>query len=167
MQEQAQLQHIPIKVYRSDGRLTIAAPMPGLQPEDIVVEVTADGRLALHGELRGVLKGVKELLIDEWSVGGYERELTLPVPVDAELATVTYGNGVLVITLPVAKQTRGARLRLEPTGFAHGERVGSYGHPIRAGSAQGHREGAGAENEQMAHGGMVEPQADASQQPGG
>ena len=165
MQEQAQLQHIPIKVYRSDDRLTIAAPMPGLQPEDIVVEVTTDGRLALHGELRGVLKGVKELLVDEWSVGGYERELTLPATVDAELATVTYGNGVLVVTLPLAEHTRGARLRLEPTGFAHGERVGSYGHPIRAGSAGGRRDG--AVHEQMAAGGMAESQADTSQQPGG
>ena len=165
MQEQAQLQHIPIKVYRSDDRLTIAAPMPGLQPEDIVVEVTADGRLALHGDLRGVLKGVKELLVDEWSVGGYERDLTLPAPVDAELATATYGNGVLVVTLPLAEQTRGARLRLEPTGFAHGERVGSYGHPIRAGSAEGRRQG--AVHEQMAHGGMMEPQVDTSQQSGG
>lgn len=47
-------QNIPIKVYRTDERLMIAAPMAGLE----VVEVTAEGRLILHWDLRGMLKEV-------------------------------------------------------------------------------------------------------------
>ncbi len=39
MQEQAKIQHIPIKMYRSPERLVIAAPMPGSEPEDILVKV--------------------------------------------------------------------------------------------------------------------------------
>jgi HSP20 family protein len=69
MREQLKQQNIPVKIYRTDGRLMVAAPMAGLEPEDIVVEVTADGRLVLHGALRSMLKEVKELLLDEWSVG--------------------------------------------------------------------------------------------------
>lgn len=42
MQEQPKQQHIPVKVYRTDERLTVAAPMAGLEPENIVVEVTAE-----------------------------------------------------------------------------------------------------------------------------
>lgn len=30
---------------------------------------------------------------DEWSVGAYEREVTLPVPVNAVCANASYGNG--------------------------------------------------------------------------
>lgn len=131
MQERIAPQHIPVKLYRSDERLTIAAPMPGMEPEDIAVEVTEDGRLILDGKLVGALKGVKDLLIDEWSVGGYHRELPLPMAVDATLATVTYGNGVLVVTLPIAERMRGTRLTLEDVGSAHGEHVGSAGHPVR------------------------------------
>ena len=56
MQEQLKQQSIPVKVYRTDGRLMIAAPMAGLEPENIAVEVTADGRLILHGDLRAMLK---------------------------------------------------------------------------------------------------------------
>ena len=89
MQEQLKQQHIPVKVYRTDERLMIAAPMAGLEPENIVVEVTVDGRLVLHGDLRSMLKEVKELLLDEWSVGVYHRELALPAPVNAECANVT------------------------------------------------------------------------------
>ena len=48
MQEQAKLQQIPVKVYRTLDRLMAAAPMPGLQPEDILVEVKEGGHLILH-----------------------------------------------------------------------------------------------------------------------
>ncbi len=124
MQEQIETQRIPVKVYQSAERLTVAAPMPGLEPQDISVELTAEGRLILRGELRGALKGDKELLVDEWNVGNYLRELDLPVPVDAELATVTYGNGVLVVTLPLAERNRPAHLTLERIDSTRGERVG-------------------------------------------
>ena len=91
----------------------VAAPMAGLEPEDIVVDVTADGRLVLHGDVRGLLKEIKELLQDEWSVGAYHRELTLPMPVNAMCANVTYGNGVLLVALPISEQTLPAHLVIE------------------------------------------------------
>ena len=127
MQEQAKLQQIPLKVYRTEERLMVAAPMPGLQPDDILVEVTDNGHLILQGDLRGMLKDIKELLLDEWSVGGYYRELPLPVAVDATLANVSYGNGVLVVTLPISDTTRPARLTLETIGPDHGQRSGNAG----------------------------------------
>src|SRR5258706_15270941 len=130
MQEQLKRQHIPVKVYRTDERLMIAAPMAGLEPENILVEVTNDGRLILHGDLRAMLKEVKELLVDEWSVGVYERELALPVPVNAVCANVTYGNGVLLVTLPISDQTSPARLTLERVAPTHGEHKGNAGHPV-------------------------------------
>jgi HSP20 family protein len=61
-------QHFPVKVYRTDDRLMLAAPMAGLEPGNILVEVTADGRLILHGDQRALLKEVNGLLVDEWSL---------------------------------------------------------------------------------------------------
>jgi HSP20 family protein len=55
MQEQLKQQHIPLKVYRTDERLMITAPMAGLEPENIVVEVTAEGGLILHGDSASVM----------------------------------------------------------------------------------------------------------------
>ena len=132
MHEQAKQQQIPVKVYRTDGRLMIAAPMAGLEPENILVEVTGDadndGRLILHGDQRALLKDAKELLIDEWSVGVYHRELALPVPVNAVCANVTYGNGVLMVVVPISDHTSPARLTLERVTPTHGERQGNAGH---------------------------------------
>lgn len=128
MHEQGKQQHIPVKVYRTDDRVMIAAPMAGLEPENILVEVTYDGRLILHGDERALLKEVKELLVDEWSVGAYHREFTLPVPVNAVCANITYGNGVLMVALPISDQTFPARLTLERVTPTHGEHRGNAGH---------------------------------------
>ena len=127
MQEQAKIQQIPVKVYRTEERVMVAAPMPGLQPQDILVEVTGNGRLVIQGDLRGMLKDIKELLVDEWSVGGYYRELPLPEAVDATAANVSYGNGVLVVALPVSDMLHPARLTLETVGPDHGQRAGNSG----------------------------------------
>jgi HSP20 family protein len=145
-------QSIPVKLYRTADRLVIAAPMAGIRPEDVSVEVTESGRLILQSRRRGVLRAelfdvvvtvdrdgdqevwtleqwqeTKEVVIDEWS-RGYYRELELPASVDAALGTVTYGNGVLVVALPLAETLRSARLQLVRLGEARGQRVGSVGH---------------------------------------
>jgi HSP20 family protein len=137
--ERREPQTIRVNVYRSDDRLTIAAPMPGLEPQDIRVEVTASGGLILHGELRGALKGVNEVLRDEWSAGPYHRELALPSPVDGPLANVTYGNGVVVVALPLSSHTRPARLTLRTVAPNTGRRAGNAGHPVEPMTGVQHR----------------------------
>jgi HSP20 family protein len=129
MQERIKQQYIPIKMYKTTERVMLAAPMPWMEPSDIMVEVTSQGHLVLHGNVRGLLKDVKELLVDEWSVGPYHRELDLPEAVDAEHANVTYGNGVVLITLPISTQTVAARLTLKRMTPTHGESKGNAGHP--------------------------------------
>jgi len=129
MQEQMRQQHIPVKVYRTAERLMVTTPMPGLEPENIQVEVTRDGHLVLHGEMRGMLKEVKELLLDEWSVGAYYRKLALPVSINAECANASYGNGVLTLAFPISDALNPARLTLERVTPTHGQRRGNAGHP--------------------------------------
>lgn len=163
-------------MYRTLDRLVVAAPMPGILPEDIEVEVSTANRLVLHGSARGALKegvfhaqatdvreghphargsesagdaqGVapgaaweegREVLLDEWQAGGYHRELALQVHVDGPRATVTFGNGVLVVVLPIASVTRPARLTLEAAGPGRGERIGSAGHPVQPLTTDEHR----------------------------
>jgi HSP20 family protein len=138
--EHVETQQIPVKIYRSEHRVTVAAPLPGLQAEDITVEVTPQGHRILDGDLRGALKGVKELLVDEWSVGGYHRHLKLPMPVDGQAGNVTYGNGVLVVVLPISDQVRPpARLTLTRTNTGRGERVGSSGQALERPTTSVHR----------------------------
>ena len=101
--------------------------MPGIEPEDVLVDVT-EKSLIIQGDIRALLKDFKELLIDEWSVGSYYRELPLPAAVDGKRANVTYGNGVLMVVLPISDQTSPARLTLERVTPTHGEHKGNAGH---------------------------------------
>jgi HSP20 family protein len=130
MQDQPNIQYMPIKMYRTHDRLTIAVPMPGIQPEDLLVKITDENTIVLQGEIRGALKDLrdKELLLDEWSVGGYYREILLPGPVDGVHANVTYGNGVLVVSLPLSEKTLVAELTVPKVGTDRGERAGHAGH---------------------------------------
>ena len=131
VQEQMKIQQIPLKVYRSSDRLMIAAPMAGLEPEDISVQVSANGHMVIRGNVRGMLKDIKdkELLVDEWSVGTYYREFDLGVGVDAGHANMNYGNGVLVVAFPLAEgKTVPVELHMDRSGVARGVRSGNAGH---------------------------------------
>jgi HSP20 family protein len=127
----ADTQSIPVKVYKSDERVTVAAPMPGLEPQDVTAEVT-DGSLILHGDLRGELKGENTVIADEWNPGPYHREVKLPDPVDGPMANLTYNNGVLVVVLPRTERTAPAHLSLDAVSATQGQRVGNTGRPVRA-----------------------------------
>src|SRR5579864_5794435 len=152
-------QSVPINLYRTPDRVVIPAPMPGLQPEDLRVEVTSRGRLLLqgrhHGQLRQEYFDVwavdmrygpgttdrdpyeplvhweesKNVLVHEWRTEGYYREVDPPAAVDGTSAMVTYGNGVLVVALPITDELRPAFISLDPVGWGRGQRVGSTGHP--------------------------------------
>ncbi len=106
---------VPVKLYRTKELVTVAVPMPGLEPFDVRGEVTADGYLRLSGcssveDGAGGLvdRDSKQVLVEEWTPGPYHRDVELPVAVDGEHATMTYGNGVVVVALPIAEQTRAA-----------------------------------------------------------
>ncbi|HLZ20524.1 MAG TPA: Hsp20 family protein [Ktedonobacterales bacterium] len=122
---------VPAKIYRTPLRVMVAVPLPGLEPADISVAVTAAATLIIRGRQRGELKGIKDELLNEWSAGTYEREIALPGPVDGGLANVTYGNGVLVVVLPVAAQTRPANLTLMALTPTRGLHAGHMGRPVR------------------------------------
>lgn len=131
MQAQVKQQSIPLNMYSTNGRLMVTAPMPGLEPENITIQVTDDGRLLLQGELRGILKEQdgKQRFLDEWYAGAYTRDVALPLPVNAVCANVSYGNGVLAVAFPLSDQMVPARLTLERVAPSRGQHQGNAGHP--------------------------------------
>ena len=129
---------IPVKVYQTLERITLAAPLPGLEPQDISVQVTEGRGLLIETKPRGIFKGSKEVLRDEWAAGPYMRQLVLPVNVNAEMANLTYENGVMVLSLPISEMQVPATLELQRVGRTLGQRIGNAGHPVRATSFNEH-----------------------------
>jgi hypothetical protein len=106
MHEEGQL--LPVRMYQTEDRLMIAAPMPGLEPENISVSIEGD-RLSIHGEERGPHQHDLDLLLAEWTVGPYFCEVE------------------------VGPNQRGvpAEFRLEALDSTRGRRVGHRGRTIR------------------------------------
>jgi len=118
---------IPINLYQNARELMVVAPMPGIAPEDISVEVSDEGWLTLRAAEHGMGQERIEYVLREWSYGPYERRIELPCAVDATRANVTFGNGVLAITFPKADALTADSLRIDRTGHARGLAMGHAG----------------------------------------
>ena len=118
---------IPINLFDNDRELMVVAPMPGVAPEDISIDVTDDGYLTVRAAQHGEGQERISHILREWSYGPYERTIELPCEVDARRANVTYGNGVLTVTLPKAGTTSGGRVLVVRTGHARGMKAGHAG----------------------------------------
>ncbi len=132
MEHEHDAQPVPVRVYEIDDRIMVAAPLPGEAPDDITVRV-AGAVLTIDAAERGPRRHQRDLLVAEWTIGPYHREVTLPHRVDGALTNATYGNGVLVVTMPKLADgaTAGTEtFHLRPVAATHGERVGHSGSTI-------------------------------------
>ena len=118
---------VPINLFENERELMVVAPMPGVSPEDISIDVTDDGRLTIRSAQHGEGQERIKYLLREWSYGPYERTIELPYAVDARRANVTYGNGVLSITFPKAGTVSAGRVLVRRTGQARGMTAGHAG----------------------------------------
>ncbi len=136
-----QLQTIPVQVYQTENRVVLAAPMPGLEPQDISVLIHGD-RVTMHGVYRGSRRDQPEILLSEWTVGPYHREVVLPQPVNDVLTNATYGNGVLVLSMPKlgpGEEAYQTEFRLEALESIRGQRIGHTGWDIQPTTARRRR----------------------------
>jgi HSP20 family protein len=118
---------VPINLFDNERELMVVAPMPGVAPEDISVDVTDGGSMTIRAAQHGEGQERIEYLLREWSYGPYERTIDLPCAVDAGRANLTYGNGVLSITFPKATATRATSLAVHRTGHTRGVATGHRG----------------------------------------
>ena len=118
---------IPVNLFENDRELVVVAPMPGVGPEDISIDVTDDGHLTLRARQHGEGQERIDYLTREWSYGPYERTIELPSAVDAMRANVSYGIGVLAITFPKSDAIAAGRVLVERTGHARGVAAGHAG----------------------------------------
>jgi HSP20 family protein len=136
-----QVQALPVRVYEAGVKIMVAAPMPGLAPDDIAVTIDGD-RVRIRGAQRGPRQNAIRLAAAEWTVGPYDRELRLSRPVSGALANVTLGNGVLVLAMPTTTSGEPdavTEITLETVEAARGERIGHVGRRPRPTTTAEHR----------------------------
>src|SRR5262249_16469148 len=99
-----------IEMSTTEREVKITADLPGLDQEDIELNVENNG-LTLRGEKRSKSED-KERHYSESYYGRFERRVALPGEVDETRAQATFKNGVLTVTLPKTEHGRETTKRI-------------------------------------------------------
>jgi len=102
-----------INIWTNEDGQVISAEMPGVQPEDINIDVTGDA-LSISGE-RKPDEVAKEAHYHrrERSYGSFSRTIQLPFMVDTNEVEANFENGVLLIRLPRAEADRPKKIAIK------------------------------------------------------
>ena len=104
---------LPIESYVKDGNVVVRADVPGLDPKDIDVSVLGNV-LTIKGERQDKEEVKKENYFRrELSYGALERHVTLPEGTQTDKVKATFKNGVVEVTMPIAKEAGAKKIPLE------------------------------------------------------
>lgn len=96
----------PIIVSTSGDNVIVRAEIPGIKVNDLDVQVVNDV-LTIKGERKTSIEVSKTTYLRrERPYGTFARGIVLPERVDAEKVAASYKNGVLVVTLPKAPESK-------------------------------------------------------------
>ena len=110
-----------VEMFEKDGQLFVRADLPGLKKEEVSVEMTDQG-LVLKGERKRQQEEKSEdFYRTERSYGSFYRLIPLPETAKFEQAKAVMRDGVLEVTMPVARAEQKTR-RLEIQEPAAGEK---------------------------------------------
>jgi len=101
-----------LDVYEEGDNLTVEAQLPGLQLDDIDVNVergvlTISGRTVAEPESQG-----RNYLVREQRTGQFSRSLQLPATYTADPSQATYEHGVLRLVFPKSEQAKPRRIQV-------------------------------------------------------
>jgi HSP20 family protein len=103
-----------VEMFERGGELVIRADIPGMRREDVTIEVT-DEEITLRGERKEEKEEKREgFYRAERAYGSFSRTLPLPEGVTADKAKATVKDGVLEVTMPIAKvEVKKRRIEIE------------------------------------------------------
>ncbi len=102
-----------IDVVETDREVIARAEMPGLDKENIKINLTED-RLEISAETKKEEeKREKGYVYREMRSGSYYRAIALPSPVDPNNAQASYKNGILEIKMPKTEVKEKKEIKVE------------------------------------------------------
>lgn len=96
---------LAVDVQAEDEDYTITALVPGLDPDDINIEVL-NNTVTIRGEFKEVEREEKKYLLCELPAGRFSRTITLPTALDPSKAEANLMNGIFTLRVPKAESHR-------------------------------------------------------------
>ncbi len=102
----------PADMHETQNEAVVAVELPGLTEKDIRLSI-ADDVLTVQGEKQRVeAQDASHYRQERW-FGKFEREFSLPFPVDAGQIKATFRDGVLTVKLPKAEEAKPKEIKIE------------------------------------------------------
>ena len=102
-----------VDICETDQEITLSAELPGVDPQDLDITLTAD-RITISGEKREtVLRAEKSYHQKETRSGRFSRTIALPSTVDTQQVNAEHKNGVLTIRLAKSQTLAGRKVEVK------------------------------------------------------
>lgn len=102
-----------LDVYEDHDNLVVETPLPGIDPEDVKIEIE-DNVLTVSGESRHQREvDEKNYYRKEVRSGAFYRAVALPKAVKGDDAEASYDQGVLKITIPKAEEAKPKKIAIK------------------------------------------------------
>ena len=96
-------------IYETDAALTVVMEMPGVEKQDVVVNLENDV-LRVEGRIDYMKYEDMEPVYTEYNVGHYTRSFGLSSKIDQQAIGAELADGVLTLTLPKVKEAQPRRI---------------------------------------------------------
>lgn len=100
----------PVKIYTTDDRVIIKALVPGIEPEDIDMQII-DDNLMISGEKKSDYSS-ETYIRKERRFGEFKRSIKLPYRVNTGTVKADLINGVLTITLQKSEEAKPKKIEI-------------------------------------------------------
>ncbi len=102
-----------LDVYQTPNEVVVKTALPGLNPEDINIDITGD-TLTIRGETKAEQEIKKEdYLYQERRYGHFSRSVVLPGGVQPDKAEATLEDGILTLSIPKAEGVKPKAIKVK------------------------------------------------------
>ncbi len=99
----------PVEIFERDNNLVVRAELPGMNPDDVRIELTDDG-LVIEGDRTSEREESREgVYRSEIHYGHFYRLIPLPEGANLDQTQAQIDNGVLEVVIPMAESRRQRR----------------------------------------------------------
>lgn len=100
-----------VDILEDENDLIVRAELPGINREDIDVEVTSES-LTIRGERKLDDQSKEKYLRVERAYGPFQRSFSIGVPVQPDKIKAAYRDGVLEVTIPKAEAVKPKKIEI-------------------------------------------------------
>ena len=102
---------LPLDITEAENDFVVKASLPGIRPEDVQTTVLGD-TLTIRAESKVEEENGHNWLLRERRAGSFQRTVSMGTPINADMASAQFDNGVLTLTLPKSEQARPKQIKL-------------------------------------------------------